>query len=466
MTKQTQIDVYSWWALPVLAFLTFVVYLVFGVYYSTHTDISGRRPSLTLRGEDFLSSYPAWNTPSELDEVAYNRAAIEVLRTGIPRTKTGAMFAHAPVYAYFLAACYAVGGVRLMAVAVPQAVLAALTCLFVGLTARDFAPQNKILSSVIAAGLVTINARFAMYTAYIFPTIVLCFLVSVALFVASAVNSKRSFLWLTLTVGTAIFVGASFFVEASAIGFWLGMEAWRTKKSRYSIAGGIIAALVAIRILMSSSAGAGATPDPLHDAAKHILWEANNPFYESTTLLSRWERRPGNRWTKWKMTPTEEQRYCAYLDRAERLHTNPATLWVRENVLQYAKLCMIRLRTTLGPYTGQMSPRNRTISTLYWLIIFPSGCYGLWVERRRSYTKLCALVILAHVIFASLVIVEWYLRYRFPVELILMVYAGIAYASYFSRMREKRSPSHEHAAVFYPGMHRCQSAQRESRPIP
>jgi hypothetical protein len=25
-----------------------------------------------------------------------------------------------------------------------------------------------------------------------------------------------------------------------------------------------------------------------------VLWEANNPYYESMTVFSRWERRPGN----------------------------------------------------------------------------------------------------------------------------------------------------------------------------
>ena len=104
----------------ILAVLTVGLHLGLGLYYATQGDPS-TRISLRASGAEYLASFPGWNGESEHDSAAYNRAAISVLETRVPRGRSGALFVHAPVYAYFLAGCYAVGGIRLLSVAVPQA---------------------------------------------------------------------------------------------------------------------------------------------------------------------------------------------------------------------------------------------------------------------------------------------------------------------------------------------------------
>src|SRR5438552_3941544 len=100
-----------------LALATFMVYLALGVYYSTGSITPSRTLKTELTGDAYLRAFPGWNDRLEFDDAAYNRAAVEILSHGVPRDHTGSLFLYAPVYAYFLAGCYWIGGLRLFSVA-------------------------------------------------------------------------------------------------------------------------------------------------------------------------------------------------------------------------------------------------------------------------------------------------------------------------------------------------------------
>src|SRR4051812_36775834 len=86
-----------------LGLATFIVYLAVGLYYVTGPISPFHNLTLQSKGDAFLETYPWWNASEEFDDAAYNRVALSVLRTGIPRDKHGALFFHAPVYGYFVA---------------------------------------------------------------------------------------------------------------------------------------------------------------------------------------------------------------------------------------------------------------------------------------------------------------------------------------------------------------------------
>src|SRR5258706_2075926 len=134
--------------------------------------------------------------------------------------------------------------------------------------------------------------------------------------------------------------------------------------------GGIaIFALVALKIMTST---AGGTKDDLQQLSRGILWAANNPYFEGMRLTDLWQDRLGpNPWTSWHASEQEQQRFDSYMGRAGGDEQRAFLLWVQENPGRYVKLCLIRFRTALGPFTGQMSPRNRMISTVIWLLLFP-----------------------------------------------------------------------------------------------
>jgi hypothetical protein len=418
-----------WLVLVVLAFATVLTHGVVGVYYALSPQSASGQTSLQHCGEKFLFNYPGWDSDEEHDAAAYNRAALEVLRTGVPHTRSGVFFSHAPLYGYFVAACYVVGGVRLLSVAVAQAVLAGLTAWLVGLTAYRIALRTLWIG-VLATGLFLINLRFAMNTAAICPTSLLLFWIALTLWAATYLPRPVALVLFVMALLGGTYTQAGFLLIGAIGGLWLlvnggGCSRWTT------IAGAtVIFTGVGIKALLPFwTAG----PDPLHMTDKGgVAWEANNPYYESMRLTDMWGRRPGNPWSDWRPSEHEQQQYKNYLT---RVGNNPARafwLWIRENPRQYATLCFIRLRTTLGPFTGQMSPRNRSISTFYWLLIFPAGYYGWWRMRHLPISKLALLVWLVVSLSDTLVITEWYLRYRIPVDLIFTIYAAVSYATVFT----------------------------------
>lgn len=416
--------------LYLLAAVTFVSHLAFGLYYATTSDHLEANPSLNQRGEAFLAAYRGWNSEKEGDTAAYNRAAVEVLRTGVPRTRTGAVFFHAPLYAYFVAACYGVGGVRLLSVAVPQAVLAGLTCLLIGLAARRLAAQRAGLVGGLAAALVLVNLRLAMYVGFIVPTMLTVCLAALALeAVAPPVTTGRLARFLTAMI-LCCYAQAVFFVIALGAALWLLWEYGRRRQTVYLVCATLLLAGAMAKPLATILGLGGGKTDPLAKSARSTLWEANNPNYESMTWTSLWERRPGNPWTKWHETADEQRRCAEYLQRADRAGIHPGVLWIRENPGQYAKLCWVRFWAAVGPFTGQMSPRNRAISTVVWLLVYPAGFVGLWRARGASASWFVLLGFAAITAFSTLVIVEWYQRYRLPVDVMLTAFAAIGYGEW------------------------------------
>lgn len=426
------------WLMVLLAVGTAVLHGVFGIYYTT------QQAHLTWKTEgiEYLKSCTGgWDSVEENDAAGYNRAALGVLHTGVPRNRTGGISVHALVYDYFLAACYWIGGVRLYSIAIAQALLAGLTCLLVGRTASRIAPLSAPLAGCVAAGVMLSNPRLAIYVGSMLPTVLLLFFFSLALYAAAGPRTRANRAIFVGAMGLGIFTQASFFVVAAAGAVWLALEAFRHREvtARYGCL--VIVALIGCRLAFPLINFGGSQEDAWRSTdSGGILWESNNPYYESMHLTAVWERRPpASPWSVWHMSAQEEQRYDEYKQRAHQNIRLAAILWIRENPAQYTKLCFIRLRTELGPYTATMSPRHRLISTFYWLLIFPAGLFGLWQSREVELARLIGLVMLAIFIFDALVFVEVFLRYRLPVDLALTVCAGVAYAAGLASWSAKRA---------------------------
>jgi hypothetical protein len=227
---------------------------------------------------------------------------------------------------------------------------------------------------------------------------------------------------------------AGFFSIAIAAALWLIVRFFHRKAARLLIAAAIILLAAATKILLPTLLHEDSSGSA-NEAGRGVLWEANNPYYENMGFFSLWERRPGNPWTHWKMSLAEEQRHEAYLARGNHHTIQAALLWIEENPGQYAKLAFVRLWTTLGPFTGMMSPRNRLISLFIWLLTFPAGAYGWWLCRRTPVSGLATAVTLTIILSSTLVIVEWYLRYRFPVDLLMTAFAAVGYSSLIAKVR-------------------------------
>lgn len=397
-----------------MACATLLLHLAVGVYYATHAENLPKRTSLRLQGEDYLASFPGWGE-YETDSTYYNRTAVTILQTGLPRRRHGAVTLHAPLYSYFVAACYALGGIRLLPVALAQAVLSGLTAWLLGTVALRMAPPQRWWIGPMAAALYLVNLRFAMYVGYVYPTILILTLFAAMLGLATMPLTSQRLILFALLLIAGVFAQANGFLLAGAGILWL---LWQRNQ---------LALLVGIAVAVVAACKVALGTFSSEQKQTGVLWEANNPHYESMRWSDLWEQRPGNPWSNWSPSPLEQQRYRDYLRRAGQLQTEPGWLWIRENPRPYAKLCLLRLRNTLGPFTGQMSPRHRAIATVYWLLIFPAGFYGWWRMRHLPLSRFALCVYLVLTAFETLVISDWYLRYRLLVDLMLTAYAAVGY---------------------------------------
>ena len=424
------------WA-AVVAVLTFVCHLIFGVWFWTKSPTGAPKTSLSLSGTAYLETYPTWNTDQEADGAFYNRGALTALQTGVPRTRSGMFFEHAPLYAYFVTACYKLGGFRLLALAIPQALLSGITSLLLGLCAIRLAPQCAAVAGAVASSLILISLHFAGFTGYPSPTTLLLFLFALAFWavVTSPSGRVKPVFYMALALG--VYVQAAFFVVVFAAVVWGALLFWRQRSKAVLLGSALLLVAALAKPLIAFSVDRRVETHS-KEGPTAVLWEANNPYYESMSIFSLWERRPGNTWSKWKLTADQEKRYNDYLARADGKETRAAILWIRENPGQYLKLCVVRLRAALGPITAQMSPLNKKICLVWWLLVFPSGALGLWRFRRSPLVWLAVCIIVFESGFESLILAGWQPRYRLPIDLMLVVFAGVVYAGWAARWVTRR----------------------------
>jgi 4-amino-4-deoxy-L-arabinose transferase-like glycosyltransferase len=417
-------------ALWAVALMVFCAHLGWGLWFVTASPTNMPKTSLRQQGDDYLRSFPGWDTDEESDGAFHNRAAVSVLQTGIPRTRTGAFSDHSPLYAYFLAACYKLGGVRLLSIALPQAALSALLSLLLGLVAfRLFPGLAKGSAATITALLVLPHISLANYVAYPGPPLMLMFLFAVALWAVSSADAERLG-WFTTALAAGIFTHAAFFVVGGAAGLWLLFQWGRQRHARYLVAALILLAVAVVKLGISMWDTSANREEHIRKASQGLLWQGNNPYYEDMKVWDLWEQRLSNptAWSKWQKTEQQEQRVHDYFERAGGNPRDAGLLWVRENPGQYAKLCVMRLRTELSPYMANASPPRKLLGLGYWLLVFPAGAYGLWRARKAPFGLLGGLIVLAVVVFDSLVFVNF--RYRLPVEMVFTVFAGLTYAGW------------------------------------
>lgn len=402
-------------------------HLMVGAYYATRLSPQNTRAPLTATGDAYLASFPGWNTDAEQDAAGFNRTALSIRERGLPYSRQGTLILRTAVYSYFVAACYAVGSVRLLPILVAQAMASGFTCWMLALaTSRLFAKSTA--APWIAGGLYLVNLRVAMYVGYVVPLIVTLVFMAIAFWAATQEPGRRSTAWFIVSLVLGTYTSSTFFVVAMTGAVWLLLR-------RRSVTGFVVIAIfVALKFAatFTNIAGSAAEPNRAGDRGG-IFWLSNNPYYERMRPWSLWEWRGSNPWSTWTVTPEEQDRHDAYLARSGQNELRATRLWIREDPGRYLQVCLARLRTEFGPYTGQMSPRNRLISSVVWLLIFPAGFYGLWQSRRDATAQFAVLIVIAVFTFATFVTEEPYLRYRMPVDLLLTAFAGAAYCEWLAR---------------------------------
>jgi hypothetical protein len=424
----------NWGVAVTLVALIATVHGAFGLLYATSISPQARPGLLSSSGDAYLQRFLGWNTDNEQDATGFNRTALSILHTGLPYSRHGTLILRTAVYSYFVAICYALGGIRFLPIVIAQAILSGLTGTVLAAAASRLC-GGRMAVRVVVAALYLVNLRVAMYVGYIVPLIPTLFFLSVAFWSMAGSTKDSPPKWVALTLILGSYTSSTFFVVA------LVGAAWLLLRRRATIQAAAIVLFVALKFVITWSNVAGRVAEPNRAADRGgIFWLSNDPYYDRMRPWSLWEWRGANPWSTWKMSDEERDRYASYLARSGQNELRAALLWIRENPGHYTQVCLARLRTEFSPYTGEMSPRNRLVSTVVWLLIFPSGFYALWRARRADSAEFVLWMITAMFTFATFVTEAPDLRYRMPVDHLLTAFAGGAYCEWLNCLR-RANPS-------------------------
>jgi len=118
--------------------------------------------------------------------------------------------------------------------------------------------------------------------------------------------------------------------------------------------------------------------------------------------------------------------------------------WKEVNFSLYARLCLWRLKSMFLATTEDMSGRNKMISTVLWFLIMVPSMIGLFWFYRDARVLIAWAIALPLSILPALVVLDSYLRYQLPVQLILTPVA----AMFWSRMLDSLKKLLKPRAVF------------------
>jgi hypothetical protein len=317
--------------------------------------------------------------------------------------------------------CYGLWGFRLLAVGLPQALLSGVLAVLVGFTAMRLAPKHQLLAFWLAGLGCLFNEMLARHTGAVIPVQLLLVLFWIAqIQVVDRQPKVLHFVVVFVALTLATFCQGSFFLITGAFVVWL---LWRTLRGQgisYLITGVGLLLVIGTKAWLASLPPPQGIKDPVIEQTVGMLWVCNNPLYENIRIGQKWKLRSVDQ-TGRDLSHMQTQRYNDYLQRAGGDFKSAGKLYIKENPLQFAKLCMIRFLTCWVLPDGR-NWRVMAISSFTWLLILPLGCWGLWRNRQSTHVHLAVLILLAAVFWS---VFGWPAkRYRLVADTLLVVYAA------------------------------------------
>jgi 4-amino-4-deoxy-L-arabinose transferase-like glycosyltransferase len=428
--------------LPLLCI--FVFQAGFGLYYVVSEHQRGHYFDPMQSGKSYFERQvlEVWNNPRAWGDLeAYNRAAYSIVTENRIVNSDGKPSAWVtPGYPLVLAMLYTLFGFRFFPILIFNALCVTFSYhLLRKVAERAFSPATGIATLVLLA----INLRVSMFVGYIYTECLFILMVSAGIawtlkIARHARIRKSSYLGLGLVCGFGILVKPAFLALVPVFGTYLFYEAWRSQKNR------IPAIALALSIYLLGSFGFlaawvarnhHAIGEPLISTSGfYALAEGNQDFYRSFRFVDTYRnaatQNPYGPLIVSNSTGNQE------VDEAFALGAQ-FQRWKAENRGFYLWLCAWRFKTFWMPYTADMSPRNRAVSLVIWLLIFPVAFVGAYRQRRNSIVWLLLGGAVALLALPSLVVVGPSLRYQVPAQILLTLLAASEFARIAVRFRLK-----------------------------
>jgi 4-amino-4-deoxy-L-arabinose transferase-like glycosyltransferase len=389
------------------------------------------------------------DAPGTFDQLSYDMLARRVLgghgftveTNWWPATRAGEPTAHwSYVYTLYLAAVYAVFGYHPLAARLIQATLAGVLMpwLTYRLGRRHFGPP----AGLAAAGLSAAYAYFVYYAGALMTETFYMLAILWTLDAAGRLGegrepARRTWLWLGLALAVAVLLRQVFLLFIPILFAWLVWRSWRGQARPLrdvvlSLAGASVIVIMSIIpwtlrnyrafeafVLLNTNAGFAFFwgNHPIHGTNFIAILPASGPSYQDLIPP--------------ELLPLNE----AELDRAL---LGRGVDFVRADPLRYALLSLSRAKDFFKFWpaadSGTISNLSRVLS---FGILWPFMLYGL-VQGVRRYASLSLVLYLFIAAYTGIHLLTWALiRYRLPVDAVLLPFAGLALADVWGWLRAR-----------------------------
>jgi 4-amino-4-deoxy-L-arabinose transferase-like glycosyltransferase len=381
-----------------------------------------------------------------VDSRAYHERALEILAGDWLGDR---IFYQDPLYPYFLAGLYSVLEPGSPAVLFAQALLDAVTVVFVyGIARRVFDESSAVVAGLLACFYV----MFAYYDALLLKIPLTLLLVTSALYlVVRAVQDGRNRSWLGagVALGLATLTRGNYLLAAPALALWmlLAGEGDRRRRATQVLLFGAGLALaiapVTLRnaavggdfVLVTSQAGQnfyiGNQRGNAVGSYKVLDFVRSHPRFEEADFRVEAERRTGR-----ILSPSEVSRFW-FREGLREIVSDPEHFGYHTSL----KAAMFFNHYEVPDNQSFYFFRAYVAPWLSWPLpsyglVLPLGLCGMWLARRNGAAR---PLLIFFVTYASSVIAFYNMsRYRMPVVPVLLVFAGFTLVWGFEAVVERR----------------------------
>lgn len=348
------------------------------------------------------------------------------------------VFYQAPLYPYFLGTIYALAGRDLVVVRLVQALVGSISCVFLGLAARQLWSRP---AGIVAGLMLALYAPAIFFDGLFQKTVLDVFFVCVSLWLISLLltaDSRGTWLWLGLAMGGLALTRENAMVFIAVLLAWIGVGRFEgsTPRPRLAAAGAFLLglAIVLVPVAIRNNVVSGGFYITTAQFGPNF-YLGNNPTADGTAQSLRvgrgsaeYERQDATELaehaTGRRLTPGEVSQY--WIDRAFAYITTQPGNWLKLMARKFALLwnATEMLDTESQESYADWSVPLRVGSIVgHFGVLVPLGCLGLiatWQERRRLWVLYAMIAAYS----ASVLMFFVYARYRFALVPFLVLFAG------------------------------------------
>jgi len=358
---------------------------------------------------------------------------------------TEALF-KAPLYEFFLAACFAISGLSFKLFFPLQSLLGGLTSGLVGLiTLRTFERMDAawLAGLAVAAHPILVNAASQPYNEDVF-----FFLYALAICCfpgwLRSLNYRRALLC-GATIGLCMLTRENGSLLLASMGaVVLGFHR-REFRAWAGYAMMVLAALLIVAPWTIRNYARFGVFVPVASIVGEDLNEGNNECVaKEGVFVPYWAEGPCAEVAGRRQAVAQMMRFDPRTPapvRRDRISRRVALEFISAHPVTYAKLVFRRLWTTMLPFDprGNQRLHERVVLLLYWLGLYPAGVGGLILAVRRLDARQALLIVLAFLNLLSIAAVLYWsdLRFRVAIDIPLACFAGYAWSHLFSGARQR-----------------------------